>query len=1333
MPSAVIGALRVTLGADTAAFEKALTGAQRELMQVGKRFEKVGASIGKAGRNLTMGVTVPLLALGAGAVKAAAQFESAMIKVGISTQATAGQMKDLQKQAREIGKNTVFSASEAADAMDMLAKNGLETAQILGGAAKATVDLAAATGSELEPAAAAVTDTMQQFHKTTADLPDIVNRITGAVNLSKFSFDDFRLAMGQAGGVAGGLGVSFEDFTTALAATSALFASGSDAGTSFKTFLQRMIPATEGAATAMAEANLRFFEADGSMRPLIDIAENLKQGLAGLSDEAKNNALKEIFGTDAMRTAIALMDQGAEGIRKVQEAIEKVDARKQALDRMKGLGGALEQMKGAWEDLGIALGDTGALDAITGLITGVTDFLTKLSEASPTALKFAIVLAAITAAVGPLLVVLSSLMTVVGGVMTVLAIPAVAAALPVLLAVTAAVAALGAAFYVFRDDIGPILSAFWEGLKATMGPLLTTLFESVKDVVAAVGEAFAALVGDGEGMKLFQAILAASLQMATRILSALAVLFIHTFQQIANVIRLITALLKGDWSGAWKAAKEIVSDAMAAVLGVIEAMVPGAVEAMRRLFTGVKTWLVDKFTGIVDAVKAKIEMVKGFFFGLYDAVVGHSYIPDMVEGIASWMAKLEAGMVEPAKSATEKTAEAFRALRDEVGALFEGLMSDEERFAKQQRDNVALLDKALKANIVTVDQRADALDRMKNIEAGRDVGKQAKFENDNRIPVDSDSEIARAQKAFEGLGAEAKSAAASLDDAADAFGAVGGSLDDVLSGLQGGDWKRAAGGFVGALDSIKKAFAKGSSTGDKVGGAAAIADSLGQAIGGSAGGALSGAANMGMAAFMATGNPLIAAGAAVVGGIMGAITGGKARKAEKEAARLKQREEELTRARELAADAAQRLADIEAEHASLTQRLLEVSGDSAGAKRMAQEAELAAALDDTSRGMLRQIHAWEAYNDQVAAAAAAVEDARADLTAAYEREKSAIDDVRDKFQGFVDGFKAFRQQLEAAAATMRGPSALTSVIGKRLADTMAGIRKGDEKAFEALQSVSEQFLDASLRTAATSLEQRRQLALVRASVEEAEGLASHQVDLAVLQLNALNAQVAGLITVDKSVNTVAQAVDNLRAALSAQMAVTSGAPPAVGGAGNPAEDPWSEGGWATKQERARGAADAASGAWGAGVQKFFGGNARDYILHTWETRPDLFMEAYNAAKAAGQPLTSLDAYWQQARGTAAGFAQRMGLEVFNTGGSFKVGGNAGIDRNIVSMGLSRGEHVNVSKEDVMADNNAVLRELVDKVELLTAAGVRTAVNTGVQRRLLKRWDGDGQPPVRDVG
>lgn len=614
MATGLIGALRVTLGIDASEFVAGTKKAQAEMRSFQREFERTGKKWQSLGKDMTQWVTLPILAAGAGVMKLAGDFETAMIQVGISTGATNEELARMSELAKEIGGRTIFSAKEAAEGMDMLAKAGIETTAILGGAADAVTDLAAAAGSGLEPAAAAISDAMIQFGLTAEQLPNVVNRITGAVNMSKLSFQDFTMAAGMAGGVAGSAGISFDDFTTALAGTSAMFSSGSDAGTSFKTFLMRLVPDTKKAREAMEAFGFSAYDANGKLLPLRDIAEQLQTKFSGMSEMERAGLFKAMFGQDAIRSAIGLMKLGGEGIDELNAKIAAVDASAQAEARMQGFNASMEKFQGAIENLAIAIGDSGMLESLTGLVEGLADFIDWLSKASPETLKWTTIILGLAAALGPVVLVVGTLVRGIG------------MALPII-----------------------------KGISAAFG-ILTTALGYLMPVIAGIARV---LIGG---------------------------LLAHPV--LAGAALLITGIYL-----AWKHWDKIVP-------------------IVRNMVTGIKNWLGTQLQQVFDGVRQKVDAVKSWFAGLYDAVVGNSYIPDMVEGIRIEMDKLDEVMVQPAKKAAEAAAQAFADMKSKVGGILERLFPEEAKF-NTFLEELAVLEKGMKALGFTAEQTAEAVKRLR--------------------------------------------------------------------------------------------------------------------------------------------------------------------------------------------------------------------------------------------------------------------------------------------------------------------------------------------------------------------------------------------------------------------------------------------------------------------------------------------------------------------------------------------------------------------------------------------------------------------------------------------
>lgn len=825
----VLERLSVELALDVSEFATGSTAAQGQMRGLRDAAVRLGESWDNTARSLSRNVSLPIAGALGGVIAVASNFETSMRALSISTGGTADEMERMSALAVQLGSDTLFGASEAADAMDMLAKNGLTATEILEGAARAAVDLATATGSELSPAADAVTDVMQQFGLAVEELPQVVNQITGAVNESKLDFGDFALAIGQAGGVAGAAGVEFDDFAASLAATSSLFASGSDLGTSFKTFLQRLVPTSNAAATVMDELGLEFFDAQGNMKSMAEVAEQLRQGLGGLSEEAQNEALNTLFGSDASRTAIGLMNQGAEGIERVKALLEDTDAGAQAAERMKGFAGAVDNLGGAFESLAIAIANTGLLQAVTAMVSSFAGFITHLSETNPALLRFIGILALLAAAVGPIMLVMSSLAVVVlplfltkmGALATAISfvinpigtLVTMFGGLLARLGAMTILRTLAGLFLRFAGPIGLIVTAGmlihdnWDRIVALFNEVRTAMHEAIGPplqrlitTLSAKFEEFwngplgqgiqAALVWLGD---LRDAIWDALGDRMMDVLSAIGEVFMGLFRAIGLGIDFINALLNGDWAAAWGFAQDFVANIAITILSAIDELTGGALTAIVEMVHGIGHWLGSVLEGIWNSVTDKIDAVKGAFFDLFDAVVGNSYVPDMVDGIAAHMARLDAVMVQPATRAAGEVSRVMQDMARETRALLDRLFPEVRRMLDFQADAAAI-----DAAGLTDEQRREARFRL-GVEAGG-RGSEA-----SPIDVFADRDLPQIEIDMERLGALVMETGQDVEDAnlqiarsfKDMADQAIASLRGLMDGIRSGDFLSILEGVLG--------------------------------------------------------------------------------------------------------------------------------------------------------------------------------------------------------------------------------------------------------------------------------------------------------------------------------------------------------------------------------------------------------------------------------------------------------------------------------------------------------------------------------------------------------
>lgn len=324
------------------------------------------------------------VAVGAGlgvAVKRFADFDQAMSAVKANSGATGAELESLRAAAVKLGADSQFSAAEAAQGINELAKAGVSTTAVLNGGLKGALDLAAAGQIEVGQAAETTASAMTQFNLQGDQAVHVADLLTNGANKAQGGVLDLGQALQQAGLVAAGTGLSIEETTAGLTAFAAAGLTGSDAGTSFKTMLQRLSAPSGEAADLMAELGISAYDAQGNFVGLQSVAGQLQEGLQDLTPAQRDAALATIFGADAIRGARVLYQQGAQGIRDWTDAVsEQGAAARQAAELTDNLNGDIERLGGAFDSVFIQTGGSanGALRTLVQGLTGVVEYVGKI-------------------------------------------------------------------------------------------------------------------------------------------------------------------------------------------------------------------------------------------------------------------------------------------------------------------------------------------------------------------------------------------------------------------------------------------------------------------------------------------------------------------------------------------------------------------------------------------------------------------------------------------------------------------------------------------------------------------------------------------------------------------------------------------------------------------------------------------------------------------------------------------------------------------------------------------------------------------------------------------
>lgn len=332
-------------------------------------------------------VSTGLLALGAtltatsvGAVKMAAEFDSAMSEVastGSEAKANIGQLRDL---ALEMGSKTKYSSVEAAEGITALAKAGLSTADIMGGALAGALALAASDNMNLEDAAESTAMTLTQFNLAGSQAGHVADVLAAGAGKAVGSVHDMSEALNNVGTVASQMGISLEETTGTLALFAQNGIVGAEAGTQLKSMLLKLMNPSTEAKKAMDDLGISMYDSQGKFIGLAGVADQLRTKMSGLSQQQRDQAMATIFGSRAVLGASILYKSGAEGVRSWTEAVnDNGYAEQMAAEKMNNLKGDIEKLKSAFTNLAITAGSV-AQGPLRTLVQGLTSVISELQK-----------------------------------------------------------------------------------------------------------------------------------------------------------------------------------------------------------------------------------------------------------------------------------------------------------------------------------------------------------------------------------------------------------------------------------------------------------------------------------------------------------------------------------------------------------------------------------------------------------------------------------------------------------------------------------------------------------------------------------------------------------------------------------------------------------------------------------------------------------------------------------------------------------------------------------------------------------------------------------------
>ena len=303
-----------------------------------------------------------------------AEFEKKMNRVAALTGAVGDEFEALQNKAESLGRTTIFTANQVADAMGFLAQAGLDTNEILGSLTD-TLNLAAAAQLDMATAGDIVTNIMAGFGLETSELNGAVDTLTVAFTSANTDLQQLAQGMKLAGPIAKAFGFTFKETAAVLALMGNAGFQASLGGTSLRNAIIRIAKDGE-------KFNVFLKDAEGNTRAFVDILDELAREVPEAGDQI------ELLGVRGGPGLQALLGQGTDAIRELIEAMDRLEGITERIKekQIKGLAGDITKLNSAVAGLQIEIGKSNS--AIAASTRGLTSWINSITDSEKIAREF---------------------------------------------------------------------------------------------------------------------------------------------------------------------------------------------------------------------------------------------------------------------------------------------------------------------------------------------------------------------------------------------------------------------------------------------------------------------------------------------------------------------------------------------------------------------------------------------------------------------------------------------------------------------------------------------------------------------------------------------------------------------------------------------------------------------------------------------------------------------------------------------------------------------------------------------------------------------------------
>lgn len=569
-------------------------------------------------------------------------FTSTMSEVSAISGATGEDFEKLEACAREYGATTVFSASNAAEALKYMSLAGWDADQstsALGG----VLNLAAASGMELGAASDMVTDYLSAFAMEAGDAAYFADLLSYAQSHSNTTAEALGEAYKNCAANLNAAGQDVETVTSLLEGMANQGYKGSEAGTAMAAIMRDITNGMKDGAIKIGETSVAVMDAQGNFRDLTDILTEVEAATNGMGDAERAVALSSTFTADSTKGLNLILNEGMDKIAGYEEELRGAtgSAEEMANIMNDNLSGDVAAMNSAFEELGLKIYDAleSKLRAGVQFITnGVIPAIEWLGGHIPEVTIAVSGLGAVIAAMN--WGTISSKITMVKGALVKLAAALGGVSLPAI-AIIAVITAVVLAFtnlWKNNEEFRNKITAIWEGIKAKFDEFgqgivdrLNALgfeFEDITEVMKAVWDGFC---------------------------EVLAPIFEGVFQQIGNILSaaldvltglfdIFAGIFTGDWDMVWQGVQEVFGAVWDFVVATFENWISTFTSLAdtvlgwfgtdwETVWTNVKTFFSDTWNAISSFFSGILTGIKTFFTDTWNAIV--SFFSGILSGIYS--------------------------------------------------------------------------------------------------------------------------------------------------------------------------------------------------------------------------------------------------------------------------------------------------------------------------------------------------------------------------------------------------------------------------------------------------------------------------------------------------------------------------------------------------------------------------------------------------------------------------------------------------------------------------------------------------------------------------